>query len=55
VFVDQLLSLLIVVAWTAFATTIILLLLKVTLGLRVTEEQEYEGLDTSLHGESAYN
>jgi len=55
VFIDQLLSLLIVVAWTAFATTIILLLLKVTLGLRVTEEQEYEGLDTSLHGESAYN
>lgn len=55
VFTDQLMSLLIVVGWTAVATTAILLLLKVTLGLRVTEEQEYEGLDTSLHGESAYN
>jgi len=54
-FMDQLMSLLIVVGWTTVATTIILLLLKVTLGLRVTEEQEYEGLDTSLHGESAYN
>ena len=44
-----------VVAWSAVASFIILLLLKVTLGLRVTEEQEFEGLDTSLHGESAYN
>ncbi|GHA87058.1 ammonium transporter [Algimonas arctica] len=55
VFTDQLMSLLIVVGWTVIATTAILLLLKVTIGLRVTEEQEYEGLDTSLHGESAYN
>jgi Amt family ammonium transporter len=29
--------------------------LKKTLGLRVSEEQEYDGLDISLHGESAYN
>jgi len=44
-----------VVAWSAIASIIILGVLKVTLGLRVTEEQEYIGLDTSLHGESAYN
>lgn len=44
-----------VVAWSAIASAIILGVLKVTLGLRVTEEQEYIGLDTSLHGESAYN
>jgi Amt family ammonium transporter len=44
-----------VVLWSALASAIILFVLKVTLGLRVTEEQEYEGLDTSLHGESAYN
>lgn len=55
VFMDQLMSLLIVAGWTVVATTGILLVLKVTIGLRVTEEQEYEGLDTSLHGESAYN
>ena len=44
-----------VVAWSLIASFIILLILKVTLGLRVTEEQEIEGLDVSLHGESAYN
>lgn len=55
VFINQLISLLIVVVWTGVVSAIILGLLKVTFGLRVTEEQEYEGLDTSLHGESAYN
>jgi len=44
-----------VVAWSAIASFVILLVLKVTLGLRVTEEQEFEGLDISLHGENAYN
>ena len=44
-----------VVAWSAVASFAILLVLKLTLGLRVSEEQEFEGLDTSLHGESAYN
>lgn len=44
-----------VILWSALASAAILFLLKVTLGLRVTEEQEYEGLDTSLHGENAYN
>jgi len=44
-----------VVAWSAIASFVILLVLKITLGLRVTEEQEFEGLDVSLHGENAYN
>ena len=44
-----------VIAWSAIASFIILAILKITLGLRVTEEQEYEGLDVSLHGENAYN
>ena len=44
-----------VIAWSAIASVIILGVLKATLGLRVTEEQEHEGLDVSLHGESAYN
>ncbi|WP_427453918.1 ammonium transporter [Litorimonas sp. WD9-15] len=44
-----------VVLWSALASFVILFVLKMTLGLRVTEEQEYEGLDISLHGESAYN
>ena len=44
-----------VVLWSVIASTIILYVLKKTLGLRVSEEQEYDGLDISLHGESAYN
>lgn len=51
----QLVGTLAVVAWSAVASFAILLVLKLTLGLRVSEEQEFEGLDTSLHGESAYN
>jgi Amt family ammonium transporter len=55
VFMTQLVGTLAVVAWSAIASFAILLALKLTLGLRVSEEQEFEGLDTSLHGESAYN
>ena len=32
----------------------IALLVKATIGLRVTEVQEYEGMDRSEHGENAY-
>ena len=55
IFMTQLVGTLAAVAWSAIASFLILLVLKVTLGLRVTEEQETLGLDTSLHGESAYN
>lgn len=55
VFMTQLVGTLVVIGWSAVASFIILLALKLTLGLRVSEEQEYEGLDVSLHGESAYN
>ncbi len=34
---------------------VIMALLKYTIGIRVTEEQESEGLDLSEHGEKAYN
>jgi ammonium transporter, Amt family len=34
---------------------VILLMVKATIGLRVHEEDEYEGLDLSQHGESGYN
>ena len=44
------------VGWgRAFATTLVILLaLKFTLGLRVKEEEEEQGLDFSQHGEKAY-
>jgi Amt family ammonium transporter len=42
------------ILWSAVATFVIALLVKATLGLRVGEEQEYEGMDRSEHGENAY-
>ena len=54
-FMVQLIGTLAVVAWSAIASLIILAILKSTLGLRVDKQAETEGLDTSLHGESAYN
>jgi Amt family ammonium transporter len=48
-------SLLVTAAWSAGGTWAILRLLDATLGLRVSREQEVEGLDLSLHDERAYN
>lgn len=39
------------IAYSAVGTLIILIVCKFTVGLRVSETQEAEGLDTSLHGE----
>jgi ammonium transporter, Amt family len=46
----------VVVTWilAAVATFIILKALEVTMGLRVTEEQEIQGLDQTQHGEEGY-
>lgn len=53
--VVQLIS--VVATWVfAFVATVILLkLIDATMGLRVTEEDEFTGLDMSEHGESGYN
>ncbi|MGQ0528951.1 MAG: ammonium transporter [Panacagrimonas sp.] len=45
----------IAVVWSAVVSTVALLALKYTIGLRPTEEQESEGLDLAEHGEKAYN
>ncbi len=47
----------VLIAWLlALAGTIVILkIVDVTVGLRVTEEQELEGLDITLHGEEGYN
>jgi Amt family ammonium transporter len=42
------------VVWSAVATAVIAFLVKATLGLRVSQEQENEGIDRSEHGENAY-
>jgi Amt family ammonium transporter len=40
------------VVWCAVATFVILMILKYTIGIRVSEAAEVEGLDVALHGES---
>lgn len=50
----QALGLGVTVVWSVVATILIALLVKVTIGLRVTREQEHEGMDRSEHGENAY-
>jgi Amt family ammonium transporter len=42
------------IGWTAVVTLIILFICKFTVGLRVSEEGEVEGLDMSLHGEALH-
>jgi Amt family ammonium transporter len=41
-------------AWAAVVTFILLKVIDLTVGLRVDQETEHEGLDGALHGESAY-
>jgi Amt family ammonium transporter len=51
---NQLISIGATWVWAFVATAIILFVLKVTMGLKVSEEEEAAGLDESQHAESAY-
>jgi Amt family ammonium transporter len=42
------------IGWTAIATWVILMICKFTTGIRVSEEEEVEGLDMALHGEALH-
>lgn len=42
------------IVWSGVVSFAILILLKYTIGLRVTQDEEREGLDTVSHGERAY-
>jgi len=44
-----------VFVWSGVGSLIIYKVIDATIGLRVTEEQERDGLDLSDHGETAYN
>lgn len=50
----QLTGLGVTIVWSALATVVLFFLVKKTIGVRVTEEQEWEGLDRAEHGENAY-
>ncbi|GAA1767111.1 ammonium transporter [Nocardioides hankookensis] len=52
---DQALAALFTIVWTGVLTTIIAFAIKFTIGWRVTEEAEVEGIDGDQHGESAYD
>jgi len=54
-FSTQLIGVLSVSAWSIVATVIILFVVQALVGLRVSEADEVEGLDTTSHGETAYN
>jgi len=42
------------IVWSGVVTFLILMVCKYTTGLRVTEDEELEGLDVSLHGETLH-
>ncbi len=54
-FITQLIGVIAVGVWCLIVTWIITLVIKKTIGLRVSNDQETEGLDTSIHGEKGYN
>jgi len=52
--VKQLIAIAAVMAYSLIGTAIILKVLDATMGIRVKDEEEIEGLDVSQHGEKAY-
>jgi Amt family ammonium transporter len=54
-FVSQLGGIFIVGVYTIFVSTLLVLLIRIFVPMRVTEEIETEGLDLSQHGEKAYD
>jgi ammonium transporter, Amt family len=51
----QVLAVLATLIYSLVVTLIILFIVKATVGLRVTDEEEDAGVDTAAHGETAYN
>jgi ammonium transporter, Amt family len=52
---DQVLGALIAIAWSGVFTAVIGLAIKFTMGWRIDEEDEIDGIDYAEHGESAYD
>lgn len=51
----QLISVVFTIVWCAVVTAVVMLIVKAITGLRVTEDEERDGLDIASHGESAYD
>ena len=52
--IAQIIGVVVTIGFTVIVSFIILKLIDMTIGLRVTEEQEIEGLDIALHEERGY-
>lgn len=52
---NQIYAVLITIVWSVVATAIIAFIVKATIGLRVSEEVESQGLDLAEHGEEGYH
>jgi Amt family ammonium transporter len=52
---DQTLGALVAIAWSGVFTTVIALAIKVTIGWRISEEDEVDGIDFVEHGEVGYD
>ena len=52
---DQALGVVVAVLYSGIITTVIALAIKYTMGLRLDEEDEVNGIDLAAHGESAYD
>jgi ammonium transporter, Amt family len=53
-FVAQAIGVLVVILWTAIATTITALMVSMVIPMRVNEEAEHDGLDLTSHGERGW-
>lgn len=52
---QQIKSIVVTIVWSGVVSFITLTILKYTVGLRIEESDEQEGIDSTTHGESAYN
>jgi Amt family ammonium transporter len=48
-------AVLLTIVWSGVVSVVAFKIVDLTIGLRVTEEEEREGLDIASHGESAYH
>ena len=51
---NQIIGIVATIVWSFVATSVILLAIKFTIGLRAEQNDEEAGLDQSIHGEEAY-
>lgn len=54
-FIENIIGVLAAAAYSAIVTVVILKVIDATVGLRVSGDEENEGLDTNLHGEEGYH